>query len=604
MSSPRLGLGRLRACLLALALLGGSPTPLGAAAPKASWVEVRSPHFIAYSDAGEGEARRTLEAFEAMRRVFTALLPGLKVDLHKPVVVIVTEDEISMKAFVPDQFAGKDPKRSSGLYLQGRERDHAIVRLDAHHQDNQPFAVMFHEYTHAIVHNNFTGLPTWLDEGIAEFYGATEIRSSHVYLGRVPVHHVATLRQGRMPLADLLRVTRTSPAYMEGSKTGVFYAQSWALVHLLLLDEEAQKAGLFLAYLKALAAQTDPLEAARQAFGELGEFEKRLMRYAARPSFRFLDAPLKLSLSEGAFTTRPVPEAEALVLRAEVLARTGKAQEAADLLDRAKAQDPALAPVQAALGLAAIRNGEWPEAQRALLAARVAGSTDFRVPLHLAELALQGDFVPPTSGAGPIGWLEEARKLEPEFPDIHMGLARALARNPQEADKAIQAGMTAVKLAPSDVLVRLNFGSVLLSLGREAEAKRLGEQADQMAFEPWERSAVASYQAQLAQFQEYRAAAERAAKQPGPGAEGEGTLPGPGVPMRPQTLKGGGKPLQFWLPDTLSALSAEVRMALLEGRLDDAIQKVKAALPKAKGPYEKPSLRALLKALEARRAGH
>ena len=88
---------------LALAvLLGGAGLQ---AARKESWVEVRSPHFVAYSDAGEAEARRTLEGFESIRSVFSKVLPGIKVDLHKPVVVIVAENEASMRRFTPDQFA-------------------------------------------------------------------------------------------------------------------------------------------------------------------------------------------------------------------------------------------------------------------------------------------------------------------------------------------------------------------------------------------------------------------------------------------------------------------------------------------------------------------
>lgn len=599
----RTPVARLLACAVGLLLLAAAGRSLAAAPAQQRWVEVRSPHFVAFSDAGEAEARRTLEAFEAMRNVFNALLPGLKVDLHKPIVVIVAKNEVTMRRFVPDQFSGKDPKRPSGLYLQGRERDYAIVRLDVNHQDNQPFAVMFHEYTHAIVHNNFASLPTWFDEGVAEFYGSTEIRSSHVYLGRLPNHHLATLRQGRMPLEDLFRVTHDSPAYTEGSKTGVFYAQSWALVHFLFMDEEAQKVGLLKAYLRAYEGQADSLEAARQGFGDLRQLEERLARYTARLTFRYLDAPLKIALSDKDFAVRPAPTAEALVVQSEFLAQSGKGAAAQAALEEAKALAPELPAVQAGLGLAAARKADWAEARRALLAARVAGSRDFRVPLHLAELGLQGSLVPAASQEELVGWLEEARQLEPEFPGIHLGLCRALAKDPRHAERAVQAGMTAVSLAPSDLLLRLNVGSVLMGLGREADARALGEQAERMVREPWERSALASYRAQLARFLEYRAAAERAATQSVP-------APPTSEPTAPESAPRGtprrsaGKPLQFWLPETLAELSRKVHLAVYEGRLDDAIQQVKEAIPNAKGPYEKPSLKGLLQALQARKAGH
>ena len=314
-----------RAWGLALLLLEVLP-PL--AAREKPWVEVRSPNFVAYSDAGVANARRTLEAFEGMRSVFSAALPGLRVDLHKPVVVIVTEDQESMRRFLPQAFEGKDPKRPAGTYFQGRERDYALLRLDLDAQTDQPFSVVFHEYTHAIVHNNFGPLPTWLDEGIADFYGSTEIRSKRVYMGRVPYRHLTTARRSRMPLADLLRVTHGSPEYKDGSKAGVFYAQSWTLVHLLFMDEEARKLDLLGAYLRALGTHTDPLEVAKAGFGDLSEMERRLARYVARPAFSYLDLDLKVQLSDRDFPARPLEEADALALRAEVLARADRKEDA------------------------------------------------------------------------------------------------------------------------------------------------------------------------------------------------------------------------------------------------------------------------------------
>jgi tetratricopeptide (TPR) repeat protein len=585
---------RALALLLLLAWSGASPGV--AASKRESWIEVRSPHFVAYSDAGEAAARRTLEGFEGIRSVFGAVLPGINVDLHKPVVVIVAENEATMRRFVPDQFAGKDPKRSSGMYMRGRERDLAIVRLDAGHQEDQPFAVVFHEYTHAIVHNNFAGLPTWLDEGIAEFYGSTEIRSKRVYLGRIPFHHLENLRRGRMPLTALLQVNHDSPEYMEGSKANQFYAQSWAMVHYLFMDEEARKGDAFTAYLRALSRQPDPLAAAQEGFGDLAKFEGRIAQYVSRPSLTFFDMALQVTLSDKDFRVRPVSEAEALVIRAEILAQSRKEEEAGLLLDQARVLDARSPHVQAALGLTALRKGDWPGAERALRGAQAAGSTDFRVPLHLAELALQGVLDPPASPEVMLGWLEEARRLEPDYPGIHLALSRFHARDPREAEKAIQAGRAAIKLAPSDITLRLNFGSVLMALGREAEAKDIGDQIARMAHEAWERQASVSYQAQLARFMEYRAALAKAAEVPSP-------APSEPSPSTART-KPGVKPLKFWLPDSLAGLQKEVHAAVMQGRLDEAIQMVQAAISKAKGPYEKPSLKALLEHLKGRKAGY
>lgn len=195
-------------------------------------MEVRSPHFVAYSDAGISEAQRILSEFEEIRSVFRGVFPSIRVDASKPMILLVLRDEESMKRFAPREFEGKNPKRPSGLYLSSSDRDYAMVRLDASHQAEQPYFVVFHEYTHGILHQNFASFPAWLDEGIADFYGATEIQSDRVLVGKVPRGRLETMRNHVfLPLETLLSVNHESPYYREGDKSGVFYSQSWALVH-------------------------------------------------------------------------------------------------------------------------------------------------------------------------------------------------------------------------------------------------------------------------------------------------------------------------------------------------------------------------------------
>ncbi|WP_257304686.1 DUF1570 domain-containing protein [Geothrix campi] len=585
----RMASRRWLACsLLVLLAVAG---PALRAARKETWLEVRSPHFIAYSEASEAEAREVLRGFEAMRSVFSVVLPGLQVDLHRPMIILVSRDAESMRRFVPRQFEGKDPKRPGGLFWQGQERNYALVRMDVNLQDDQPFFVVFHEYTHCVVHQNFPELPAWFDEGIADFYGATQVRTKDVFLGRVPLGHLRTLQGVRMPLEGLLTVTRDSPYYQEGSKANIFYAQSWALVHHLFLDEGARKAGLLGRFLQALEREPDALSAARAGFGDLKKLENDVARYATKSVFSFWNLPLKVALTGADFQVRPVDEAEALAVRAEFLLYSDQLQAGAALAEQAKGLAPGQAATQAAWGMACLRQGRYEEARGALARALELGSQDFRVPYHLARLP-QGS----QADAGQVeAWLRRGLVLQPDFPDLHLALGRELAQRPEAQEPAVQEGLEAVKLSPSDLVLRLNFGSLLMSMGRIREAEEVGRQAAQMASSQRERDMLQSYQEHLAKLRDQLAARPVA---PSP-AEPGGAL-GPSAPLAVK----GAKPLKFWLPDSLAALTGQVQIAILEGRLDDAIQMVQAALPKAKGQYEKPSLKSLLQALKARKAGH
>jgi len=591
----RMSPGRWLACSLLLLLVMAGPALR--AARKEAWLEMRSPHFIAYSDASEEEAREVLRGFEAIRSLFSAMLPGIQVDPHKPMIILVSRDAESMSRFAPRQFEGKDPKRPGGLFWQGQDRNYALVRMDVNLQDDQPFFIVFHEYTHCLVHQNFPELPTWLDEGIADFYGATQVRTKDVFLGRVPLGYIRALQGVRMPMEELLTVTHDSPHYQEGSKATVFYAQSWALVHHLFIDEQARKADLFGHFLQALEREPDSFSAARVGFGDLKKLEGEVARYGTKSLFGFWTLPLKVTLTAADFQVRPVGEAEALAVRAEFLLHSGQTEAAAALAEQAKGLAPRHAAAQAAWGMVCLHQGRNEEAQAALARALELGSQDFRVPYHLARLC-QGALAATLPDPAQVeAWLRRGLALQPDFPDLHLALGRELARRPEDQELAVREGLEALKLGPSDLALRLNVGSLLGSLGRIREAEEVGRQAARMASSRPERAMVQSYQEHLAKLQEHLAARVVA-------TQSMPTKPDAAPsPSGPVAVKGA-TPLKFWLPDSLSALAKDVRIAILEGRLDDAIQMVQAALPKARGPYEKPSLKSLLQALKAKKAGH
>ncbi|NWJ42400.1 MAG: DUF1570 domain-containing protein [Geothrix sp.] len=657
------------------ALLQGTVLQAGR---KESWVEVKSPHFVAYSDAGEAEAKKALTGFEGIRSVFGTIFPEVRVDPPKPMVIFVVEDEASMKRLLPKPFEGKDPKRPAGMFYQREDRNYAILRLDVSHQSDQPYFVLFHEYTHSIVHQNFPALPTWLDEGLADFYGATEIRSEHVYLGRIPVGRLAQLRnQARLPLETLFTVTHDSPHYQEGEKSGLFYAQSWAFVHYLFMDDQALKAGLFRNYLKAASGGADPLAAARAGFGDLGQLQGALTSYSQRSRFGFWDFPLTVKLTDRDFQVRVLDEAGSWVARAEFLMDTGEELLARPLLDQAVAAAAQRPEVQVALGRAMVLRGETGKAEAAYREALRLGTQDFRAPFRLAQLARERDS---RDSAEIIAWLEMAQRLRPDFPGTHMALCQQYSWSPRDPDKALQAGRKAVELEPQNLSSLFNLGVACMNLGLEKEAEEVGHQLAGFAMTQVERRMAATYAASLDRFRAQRNA--RSNEPLVPGLVDAKELPVRPVPLEPlkfslpshlaslgrevtdlvgegrtdeamrkvekalagtkqaydrrvlgsllETLRkraamakapagplsppGAGpsippaqpgvKPLKFWLPDSLADLSREVQAAVMQGRLDEAIQMVQAAIPKAKGPYEKPSLKALLDHLKGRKAGY
>src|SRR5260370_42005592 len=54
------------------------PGALGASDPNQGWIEVRSPHFVVSSNAGEKEARRIADQFEQISAMFHTAFPNLR----------------------------------------------------------------------------------------------------------------------------------------------------------------------------------------------------------------------------------------------------------------------------------------------------------------------------------------------------------------------------------------------------------------------------------------------------------------------------------------------------------------------------------------------
>ena len=98
---------------------------------------------------------------------------------------------------------------------------------------------------HLLVGDALADVPVWFNEGLAEYDSTYQMYGEReATLGRVKEEHVFELRERFIPLTELLAVDHRSPLYNEGERRGVFYAESWALVHYLLLGNPQRKGQL------------------------------------------------------------------------------------------------------------------------------------------------------------------------------------------------------------------------------------------------------------------------------------------------------------------------------------------------------------------------
>jgi hypothetical protein len=127
-----------------------------------------------------------------------------------------------------------------------------------------PFNVIFHEYTHLLVNNTFKNAPVWFNEGLAEYYSTFKITDDQKSRSdsRSATTYTCCDRTRCCRCGRCFEVDHKSPYYNEGKKQSIFYAQSWALMHYLLIGKagKVEKLGKFM----DLMSNEVPMETAFQ----------------------------------------------------------------------------------------------------------------------------------------------------------------------------------------------------------------------------------------------------------------------------------------------------------------------------------------------------
>jgi len=460
--------------LAAFAALLPCTGALGASDPNQGWIEVRSPHFVVASNAGEKEARRVADQFEQIRALFHSGFPNLRVDPAEPVLILAAKNESTMKMLLPEEWEVKGHVHPAGLYQQGEDKHYVVLRLDS--EGDNPFHALYHEYTHVLLHLNFAALPLWLDEGLAEFYGNSRLGDKESRVGTIDQSHLYILEQNKLlPIDTLLNVAQGSPYYNEANQASVFYAESWALVHYLMLDPEAHQQQLLKNFLVAWDKSGSQVEAAQQAFGDPKRFGQVIEAYSRQRMFRVALFKNGQQAADKTYAMRSLSAGEVLALRGDCATHRKMLEQARPLVEEAVQAEPNLAISHEALGYYLCRKEDKSGADREMKKAMELGSTSFVAPYYHGLLVLQGGLAAPEMMREAIGSLERATQINPQFAPAFEGLAQAYSATPETQKQALEAGIRAVQLEPATRVYAINLVYLLLNTDRDMEARQMAQ---------------------------------------------------------------------------------------------------------------------------------
>jgi tetratricopeptide (TPR) repeat protein len=469
------------------------------------WVESRSRNFVVVSNGSAQQARNTAIQFEQIRALFQQSFQFAK-DQPTPVITILAaKDENTLKSLLPEYWVTKGRAHPAGIFLNYLYQAQVAVQLTS--EGDNPYEAIYHEYYHSLSIPYFPGLPVWIAEGLADFYGNSKVVDKTAYLGMPNPGLIELLHEQQLiPLPVLFRVDHSSAYYNESSKVSIFYAESWALIHYLMMaDHDAHRPQL-MAYLDALSHGESQDAAASKAFGDLGKLQKALQMYVGNTNFYEMREPAPPKISESEVTVRPLSDAEASAYRGGFLALHQQFDAAAPLLQEAARSDPKLALTQqnmavlyyqqkkfadaiAALDLAVeldphnalthylradlVSKGADPELHAsqtdADLRAAIAADSNFAPAYAMlaSRMAKNGDNLPEG-----FGFAKKSVELEPGVAYYQLVLAEVLARA-RQYDKAqeVASRMEANSLDPNDKTNAERFLEYLQNL-RIADARR------------------------------------------------------------------------------------------------------------------------------------
>jgi len=471
---------------------------LTASAKTENWLEVNTSHFVILTNSGDKQARRVADQFERMRAVFHKRFPNASVDAASPIIVIAVKDKKDFQALEPEAYLAQGQVNLAGRFLHSPDKDYVLLRLDA--EGNHPYAAVYHEYTHFILRKGADWLPLWLNEGWAQFYENTEIKDKEVGIGEASIESLMVLRQNRLlSLATLLAVDHNSPYYHEENKGNIFYAESWALTHYLMIQDKQDKTDRLTNYIKLVSDNVDPVTAATRAFGDLKILENSLNQYISQSKLHYFRMPGTTDVDDTAYQVRSVAPTQARAIQADFLAYNQRSRDARALLDRVLKDEPNNVAAHETMGWLALREGNFDEAAKWYEQAVNLDSQSFLAHYYFAATAMRG-----SSSGHPSAQVEaslrSAIKLNPLFAPAFDRLAALEGMQHRNLDEALTMALTAVQLDPGNVSYRANAANVLIQMNRGTDAVFVLRRALRVAKSPWETAMVQNILTQAEQY--------------------------------------------------------------------------------------------------------
>ncbi|HEY0555164.1 MAG TPA: hypothetical protein VGG20_12915, partial [Thermoanaerobaculia bacterium] len=149
-----------------------------------AWIELHTASFTLFSNAGETRVRQFGADLERLRDALSQLSPDLVLKSPAPTYVYVFRTSSAFRGY--QRTYNGQPLDSDGYFLGRPLANYVAINGDTPGDER---AIIYHEYIHYVMHNNYAALPLWLHEGLAEYYSTFLVSRNEAWIGQpVPEH--------------------------------------------------------------------------------------------------------------------------------------------------------------------------------------------------------------------------------------------------------------------------------------------------------------------------------------------------------------------------------------------------------------------------------
>ena len=438
------------------------------------WYRLESGRWELYTDAGDKTGSAVLRQLLEMQNVFVGMAMSLP-DSAPPIRVVLLK---SAKDFSPFRHG----ENNTGIYQSGVERDY-IVLLDV--KGEETIRAARHEFVHLVLNHTSMPLPLWLEEGLADYFSTLQLKGGKVLVGSAPGTRLDSLRSSdRMDPLLLFSARHDSPFFADPKATSVFYAQSWALTHVLMQSPGAWRQIQQFATL--LSTGIEQTVAFQQAFSRpVVKALREARTMAGNPPAPTAEAGFGAIPQAAAFQPREATEIEARLVRAEALLAADHLAAAEEIYAETFKRWPEDADVLTGLGTLALRRLDHAAGrkylERALAAKNPRASTYFEYAMLIRDMRGPEALV--------VESLTKAVQQNPSMSEAWYLLGANMMRQSRPAD-AIDSLKRAVGILPRQSLYWEALGRAYLENAQREPARDAAQKANQTAHTP-EQSAMA-----------------------------------------------------------------------------------------------------------------